>query len=277
MIGIYKITNLINNKSYIGQSINIKRRWREHKRMTGKNLMYEDMKKFKIENFSFEVIEECLIDKLDEREIYWIKYYDTYNNGYNLTTGGQLLKNIKKTSNSQLRMTRKTWAVYYYLLFLASKEFLGDSINIFKENLNITQSVTLLKMSRQTFYNSLKVLRGKGLLDKDEEQLLIYPLNINQKVAKQLCLNLLLYNNELSVDLLRLYLYLKENCGKKEIQLTTRKIVQMLDHSSTTVENYQQAKQYLKNLLDYNLIDYEIETKEDNKGNYNIYKILNVK
>lgn len=91
MIGIYKITNLINNKVYIGQSINIASRWRRHR--TDANIkdtpLYQDIRKYGLNNFSFEVIEECTKEQLDERERFWIDKYDSYNNGYNLTSGGQ--------------------------------------------------------------------------------------------------------------------------------------------------------------------------------------------
>ena len=90
MIGIYKITNRINNKCYIGQSINIERRWKEHinddiklDRAIGKAF-----KKYGISNFTFEIIEQCSEEKLDEREIFWIQYYNSYANGYNMTLGG---------------------------------------------------------------------------------------------------------------------------------------------------------------------------------------------
>lgn len=96
MIGIYKITNKINGKLYIGFSNNIERRFREHKyrgTQYEKNPewdkpLYRAMRKYGIENFSFEIIEECTIETADEREIYWINYYDSYNRGYNATTGG---------------------------------------------------------------------------------------------------------------------------------------------------------------------------------------------
>lgn len=100
MIGIYKITNQINQKSYIGQSIDIERRWKQHKtepfNTNGSQyntVFYKAIRKYGIENFIFEVLEECPLEKLDEREEYWIKKYSTYtqqanSQGYNMTIGG---------------------------------------------------------------------------------------------------------------------------------------------------------------------------------------------
>ena len=88
MIGIYKIENKINGKIYIGQSNNIKRRLYEHK--TRDQLPVEKaIQKYGVDSFTFEVIEECPIEKLDEKEEYWISYYNSYGkNGYNCNEGG---------------------------------------------------------------------------------------------------------------------------------------------------------------------------------------------
>lgn len=95
MCGIYKITNLINGQCYIGQAVNIKKRWQDERtRAFNPNAIeYEytrskAFRKYGLENFSFEIIEECLKEQLDEREIYWIAYYDSYYHGYNETKGG---------------------------------------------------------------------------------------------------------------------------------------------------------------------------------------------
>ena len=87
--GIYKVTNKINGKVYIGQSVDIGRRWREH--MTAKDDIYfhKAIQKYGVENFEWEVIEQCKKSELDEREIYWIEYYDSFNKGYNCTRGGE--------------------------------------------------------------------------------------------------------------------------------------------------------------------------------------------
>lgn len=93
MVGIYKITNNINNKCYIGQSIHIKRRWIEHvtasKNENPLSLISKAIKKYGKDNFSFEILEQCKISELNEREMYWIKYYNSFGSGYNMTAGGE--------------------------------------------------------------------------------------------------------------------------------------------------------------------------------------------
>ena len=106
MIGIYKITNKINNKSYIGQSINIKERWTQHKRYPVKNSkypLYLAFEKYGLKNFDFSILEECLIGELDDKEIFYISLFDTYKNGYNQTLGGSGSPGISiKISNEDL-------------------------------------------------------------------------------------------------------------------------------------------------------------------------------
>ena len=87
---IYKITNKINDKIYIGQTIrSLEERVKEHKRKKNCSL-YKAFNKYGIENFDFEIIEKCnSIEEMNEKEIYWIKYYDCLMpKGYNLCEGG---------------------------------------------------------------------------------------------------------------------------------------------------------------------------------------------
>ena len=92
--GIYKIENQVNQKVYIGQSTNISTRWRRHRsevsNLNNSYPLYRAMRKYGLENFSFEIIEECFKEDLDSRERYWIKEFDSYYNGYNQTSGGQI-------------------------------------------------------------------------------------------------------------------------------------------------------------------------------------------
>ena len=107
MIGIYKIRNLINNKVYIGQSINIARRWKDHRSAINDETykdypLYKAIQKYGIENFEFSVIEECEKEELNEKEKYWISCYNSYNNGYNQTKGGDGCSHPIKLTEKQV-------------------------------------------------------------------------------------------------------------------------------------------------------------------------------
>ena len=92
MAYIYKITNRINKKVYIGKTYtSVEQRWKEHlqdynKIRCEKRPLYSAMNKYGIENFSIEQIEETSFP--EEREKYWIEKYGSFHNGYNATLGG---------------------------------------------------------------------------------------------------------------------------------------------------------------------------------------------
>ena len=89
---IYKITNDINDKIYIGKTdFSIEKRFKEHcqdafRDRNEKRPLYAAMRKYGIEHFKIELVEET--ENPVEREIYWIGFYDGYNQGYNATKGG---------------------------------------------------------------------------------------------------------------------------------------------------------------------------------------------
>lgn len=88
---IYKITNDINNKIYIGKTeFSIEKRFKEHCQDSKKGYtnrpLYNAMNKYGIEHFNIELIEEC--NNPEEREKYWIEYYRSFKYGYNATLGG---------------------------------------------------------------------------------------------------------------------------------------------------------------------------------------------
>ena len=93
--GIYKITNIKTKECYIGQAIHIKERWAEHAKCglgidtPAGNKLYKAIQEFGLWNFSFEVLEICPQNQLNEKEKYYIDLYSSYDYGYNSTRGNK--------------------------------------------------------------------------------------------------------------------------------------------------------------------------------------------
>ena len=101
--GIYKITNLINDKIYIGKSVNIQKRWNQHKNAKDSSPIHLAIQKYGINNFVIDVLEECSKDELDQKEKYWIQKYNSYfGDGYNATIGGDGSSHPVKLSHEEL-------------------------------------------------------------------------------------------------------------------------------------------------------------------------------
>ena len=125
--GIYGIRNIVNGKIYVGQSYNIHKRWIEH-RYSFKNNIHHNQKfqnawnKYGEDNFYFFVIEKCEQDIINEREIFWIDYYNSANRdyGYNLSTGGEnssegsVWSDEMRDNASKLRSPKKVVQVDIY-------------------------------------------------------------------------------------------------------------------------------------------------------------------
>jgi len=112
--GIYKITNIIDNKCIVGQSVNIKSRWSIHISYLKKNVHYNphfqrSWNKYGEQNFKFEVILECPREKLNEEEIRLIKENKSNdrNFGYNLNEGGGQQKVISEETRKRMSEAMK--------------------------------------------------------------------------------------------------------------------------------------------------------------------------
>lgn len=144
MTGIYKITNLLNENAYIGLSVNIEKRWKDHtkrafdpKSQEYNKTLYKAFRKYGLENFRFEVLEECQTEDLNEREKYWITYFNTYHGGYNETPGGDGVHDQKGEKHPNHSLTesdvieiREMWAsktISARRMYLIWKDKIGKS------------------------------------------------------------------------------------------------------------------------------------------------------
>lgn len=107
---VYVFTNKINKKQYVGQSINIKERYKQHfKDAKHDNLLFHRaLNKYGEENFNFEIIEENIpLEYIGEREKFWIIKLNTkVPNGYNLTDGGEGTFGYKHTEEAKIKMSK---------------------------------------------------------------------------------------------------------------------------------------------------------------------------
>lgn len=110
--GIYKITNKTNNKIYIGSSKNIRKRWKAHRNLLRSGKHYNEYlmaayNKYGSENFIWETIEFTNISNLQDREQYWINFFESYNRekGYNLCPKAYSSLGIKHTDESRRNMS----------------------------------------------------------------------------------------------------------------------------------------------------------------------------
>lgn len=123
MTGIYKITNKVNGKSYIGQAIDIDKRIRQHindsnnpKRREYNYPLSKAYRKYGIANFQITILEECSKEELNEKEIYYIKKFNSKDNGYNQTEGGNYASylmgekhHLAKLSDEEVYLVRELY------------------------------------------------------------------------------------------------------------------------------------------------------------------------
>jgi group I intron endonuclease len=116
---IYKITNKLNNKCYIGQTINdVENRWNDHRKCIGTQHgcpgLRRAFEKYGLDNFKFEVVIICFNKDMSKYEKEYIKKYDSYKNGYNLTHGGEeggFFTGCKHTPENVAKIKQR-WAEY---------------------------------------------------------------------------------------------------------------------------------------------------------------------
>lgn len=165
--GIYLIRNLINQKIYVGQSKDIKRRWQEHLRSgqpekynikstrDSKTPIHLAMQKYGVDNFTINILETCRIEQLNEREIYWIACLCANNSsvGYNITSGGQANFALAKEQHSQAKLTQSQ--VNEIIELLRSNQLSLSEISALYNNIS-NSTLSMINTGKTWHNNNLK-------------------------------------------------------------------------------------------------------------------------
>ena len=159
--GIYKIINCINNKVYIGQSIDIEKRFKRHKSnilLKFKHPLYYSLKKYGIDNFEFIIIEKVIsIKDLDSKEQYWMDFYNSYNPefGYNLRPKAESTRGYKSTEETKHKQSiAKKGRVPWNKGLKMSKEFCEKLSNSHKGQEVSKETINKIIASRKGYTHS---------------------------------------------------------------------------------------------------------------------------
>lgn len=106
---IYLWTNEINGKHYVGQTQSFYNRMKQYQQGHGTPFIKNAINKYGLDNFSIDILEYCDIEHLDEREQYWIDYYESYNpsKGYNICKYASTTRGYKHTEEAKKKMSDK--------------------------------------------------------------------------------------------------------------------------------------------------------------------------
>jgi group I intron endonuclease len=136
---VYLITNTVNDNKYVGQTRQqLNKRWQHHiteSRSFSDRPLYRAINKYGIDNFKVRILEECPASILDDREVYWIDFLDTYHKGYNATTGGEHPEHSQDTkdkiSQSMSNLSRSNEWVSNVSISLKNKLERGEKWGMF--------------------------------------------------------------------------------------------------------------------------------------------------
>ena len=221
--GIYSITNTCTGDMYIGQTVvSFEERWNKHKKGLRNNrhdnsMLQRAFNKYGEEAFIYKIIHLCdELDDLNELEKYYIKKYDTYNNGYNLTLGGEgyvikseevmneIRKKVRESARSKSKFTIKQIENVKIMLSKPSE---------LRQNLKIKDISEKTGVDKSVIYNILKMGSWVDVREDLNEQIILENkknklagLIVDDFLKKELTINEISQKYELTVETVRTYL-----------------------------------------------------------------------
>ncbi len=171
---IYKITNKINGKVYIGQTVgDLHARWRRHVRSKGNANIHKAIRKYGESAFTVEQIDTaCTIEELNRKEKQWIRHCDSIKQGYNMTEGGRSgAVDMKRTEETKRRIADSiTGAKHWHATKVRNVDTgeIFDTVSAAAAKYNTQKSNIVGCCKHRPHYNTCKGCRWEYVTDNNE-------------------------------------------------------------------------------------------------------------
>jgi group I intron endonuclease len=159
---IYTITNKVSGKVYVGQAKDFRDRWARHKRELRGNYhnnthLQNSYNKYGATAFEYKVIAEVPLESISEAEMAYITQYDSFNNGYNLTLGGEGIRGLVHTEEAIRSMTEKSRARWNDADFIArQKQGYSDEVREIMSSKKVGEKHPQAKLTNEARLNIYK-------------------------------------------------------------------------------------------------------------------------
>ena len=271
MIGIYKITNKLNGKSYIGQSIHCGKRLDEH--CKGSQLIDEIIQLEGVENFTFEILKEVNKEELSYWEDYYIiKYNSLFPNGYNkrMNCGKEIRVKIKKVLDAEINdiriknntenidilpILRNSDSLYYWLLIHSN----NNEIDI--ADFCIIKIAKILHRNRTTVSKRFNYLINKKIISRTKDKIII-----NKPLNNFIKSDIFLTNE----SAFTIYHYLYYNNIKNT---SYKNIISNIGYSQGNSQIWIKTKNIINLLKENKLIDFSIKITTTKESPYTLVDI----
>lgn len=190
-----------------------------------------------------------------------------------------IIHNKTEAAQSYKKITEKQWTVYYYLLSVSiyNSKDRENHRYVYKSSINISLISKNLGIARSTFYKAIEALEKFNLIRTFPEYYTLKLPRTYAEISRKLLSQLLSYRKELTVDLLRTYLFFSAAYNViNEKEFTKRNLIRCLGYPDNVPDYYKKIEIYIDLLRSWNLIQYSSRIEYTELGQIRIYKIEKV-
>ena len=190
-----------------------------------------------------------------------------------------IIHNKPESAKNYKKITEKQWTVYYYLLSVSiyNHKDREDHRYVYKSSINISSVSKNLGIARSTFYTAIETLGKFDLVESYSDYYILKLPKSYAEISRKLLSQLLSYRKELTVDLLRTYLFFAAAHrlidGK---EFTMRNLIRCLGYPDNVPDYYKKVEIYIDLLRSWGLIQFSTRVENTELGQIRVYRIEKV-